>query len=256
MDRDTMENREDNPPPLRNVVYNKPVKGHCPREFLSNIPHPLPAAIGMSYFHFPPAVHTFTGEAPFPNTFIPGVDLCPPIFPQDMIHELRRKRPSSFAQNLEEIPNSLVSKWENERNQYPARGIEEPEQPRNQKVNEPQEEGQLKRIWPFMGFGKLDIREKEDSFVICLDVPGLTKDCIDVSLRPTSIVVECIRKPIPIVRGMYHYFERPKGKLVRTIQLPCQADPNTISCSYIDGVLTINIGKLKKEDKVKKVHVQ
>ena len=48
----------------------------------------------------------------------------------------------------------------------------------------------VKRIWPVMGFGKLEIWEKKDAFLFLLAIPGVPKDAIDVSLKPSSIVVE------------------------------------------------------------------
>ena len=106
-----------------------------------------------------------------------------------------------------------------------------------------------------MGFGKLDIRDNEEKYIISLDIPGVTKESIDVSLRPTCIVVECVRKPIPMIKGKYHNIERPTGKLVRTIQLPSQANPDSISCIYKDGVLTLTVQKIKNGSNVMKIPV-
>ena len=114
----------------------------------------------------------------------------------------------------------------------------------------------VKRIWPVMGFGKLEIWEKKDSFLFLLAIPGVPKDTIDVSLKPSSIVVECVRKPISVYLDKYHHLERPTGKLIRTIQLPSKADPDTISCSYVDGLLRITVGKKEMEEEVIRVPVQ
>lgn len=112
-----------------------------------------------------------------------------------------------------------------------------------------------KRIWPAMGFGIMDIREKSDGFVIALDLPGISKDDIEVSLKQSSIVVECLRKENELENGVKNYSERHFGKLIRTIEIPSKADPNTIVCKYENGVLQIQIKKVPNSDKVKKIRV-
>ena len=114
----------------------------------------------------------------------------------------------------------------------------------------------VKRIWPVMGFGKLEIWEKKDAFLFLLAIPGVPKDAIDVSLKPSSIVVECVRKPVSVCLDKYHHLERPTGKLIRTIQLPSKANPDTIFCSYVDGLLRITVGKKETEEEVIRVPVQ
>lgn len=229
----------------------------CPRDFLTSIPHPLPSNIGMQLYHHHGPKSYYSGDVlpflrmPFvnPSGFGPGsdgpeksqlIDKCP--IPQ-------------------EVRNSLVSKLKNERNQYPSSLNFSPTDSDgggNTKGNDPTIEthDNVKRIWPVMGFGKLDIRERDECFVVSLDIPGVSKESIDVSLKPSSIVVECIRKSIPTYKGKYHYIERPCGRLVRTIQLPSKANPNEITCNYVDGVLSITISKLKDEGTIKKVHVE
>ena len=107
-----------------------------------------------------------------------------------------------------------------------------------------------------MGFGKLEIHERQSSYCFELDIPGVTKDRIDVSLKPSSIVVECTRDPVPYAPDRYHHNERPAGKLIRTIQLPSKADPDAISCSYVNGVLFIEVGKKEVTEEVVKVVVK
>ena len=117
------------------------------------------------------------------------------------------------------------------------------------------DDGEIKRIWPSMGFGKLDVRENATTYIICLDIPGVQKDTIDISLKPNNIVVECVRNPIPHSKNLFLYVERPYGKLVRTIHLSSRVDPDSITCSYKNGVLQITIGKLREDNVIKKLRV-
>ena len=83
----------------------------------------------------------------------------------------------------------------------------------------------------------------------------IQKEDIDVSLKPKKIVVDCVRKEIEY-NGFKSYTERPFGKLIRTIQLPLKANPESISCKYENGVLIIQIGKLEELNTIKKVRVE
>lgn len=174
----------------------------------------------------------------------PVVDRCP------LPHDLR---------------NQFIMRWENEGNQYPKpragrpiQGSPSPVKSIEDKAISPKdgETNGIKRIWPSMGFGKLDIRETADNFIVCLDIPGVQKDSIDVSLKPNNIVVECVRNPVPQAKNLFHYIERPSGKLVRTIQLSSKIDPDSISCVYLDGVLKITLGKLREDNVIKKLRVE
>lgn len=230
-------------PSIENRVYSN----HCPREFFSAFPHPLPAHSGMRFFHSNDTRPVVTGE--IPPSFLRSCSVNPLIPPVDTTAESKKRMGGMGLADMQ-----YRMRGENYANQYPFIATEASPSP-DENSEYSSCDWSKKRIWPVMGFGKLDIRDSDDSYFISLDLPGVTKDCIDVSLRPTSVVVECVRKPIPIFKGKYHYIERPVGKLVRTIQLPALANPDSISCVYVNGVLTMTIQKFKNELEVKKVRV-
>ena len=164
----------------------------------------------------------------------------------------------------QDFRNQLVMHMENERNQYPKVQGSNPCKETicpiktggvKPTVLKTDEDGGVKRVWPSMGFGKLDVRENATGFIIHLDIPGVQKDTIDISLKPNNIVVECVRNPIPHTKNFFHYVERPSGKLVRTIHLSSRVDPDSIACSYKDGVLQITLGKLREDNVIKKLRI-
>ena len=228
----------------------------CPRDFLASIPHPLPSNLGMQYYHHYGPKSCYSGELP-PFMRVPYMNPNGSDFRSDGPYK------SSTIDKCPippEVRSSLVSKLKNERNQYPPPSSHSPINPegcKNPNKNDTTDDKSetVKRIWPVMGFGKLDIRERDECFIVSLDIPGVSKESIDVSLKPSSIVVECVRKPLPVHKGKFRYVERPCGKLVRTIQLPSKANPNEITCNYIDGVLSITIGKFNDEGTIKRVRV-
>lgn len=236
------------------TVYNNPdsrvYSNQCPREFFSAFPHPLPAQAGFRYFHSNDNRRVASGEAP-PNF----VGFPPPylyIAPAEVSADSRKR-----VEATEPVPFEMTKRFQKDCStgqQYPS-GAEQNPLEVEEDAASPTIDWSKKRIWPVMGFGKLDIRDNEEKYIISLDIPGVTKECIDVSLRPTCIVVECVRKPIPMTAGRFHYCERPTGKLVRRIQLPSQANPDAIACIYKDGVLTLTVQKIKNDSNVMKIPV-
>ena len=222
-----------------------PASGHpvvCPHAFYSNsastyrdsytIPRYVPPGHPNLYVHPPGFMQA------------PSVGRCP------------------VSQN---IRNQLVMHLENEGNQYPKKQESNLHKENTSPIKtggikpmvEKEEETKgTKRIWPSMGFGKLDVRENATGFIIHLDIPGVQKDTIDISLKPNSIVVECVRNPIPHTKNLFHHIERPSGKLIRTIHLSSRVDPDSVTCSYKDGVLQISIGKLREDNVIKKLRIE
>ena len=253
-----MNRRNDDSPwnPSTNWNYKFSANG-CPRDFLASIPHPLPSNLGMQLYHHYGPKSYYSGDVP-PFMRMPYMN---PNGSDSSSDGAYKSPPIDKCPIPPELRSSLVSKLKNERNQYPPASPHSPtnsdgcKNPNRSDSTDDKIEN-TKRIWPVMGFGKLDIRERDECFVVSLDIPGVSKESIDVSLKPSSLVVECVRKPLPTYKGKFHYIERPCGKLVRTIQLPSKANPNEITCNYVDGVLSITIGKLKDEGTIKKVRVE
>ena len=239
--------------PKTNMAARPPLTT-CPREFFSSIPHPLPSGIGTQYIRNMRDVAAITGEAPpYIMRMLNARAGLPPFLSSSDLQMKRlcmKNAPTPQAElapfNMPKSNGTPVYRDNNEEIQKEVPILSTSELPTDTSV---------KRIWPVMGFGKLEIREKQSSYCFELDIPGVRKDCIDVSLKPASIVVECTRDPVPYAPDRYHHIERPVGKLIRTIQLPSNANADAISCSYVNGVLFINVGKKEVTEEVIKVIV-
>lgn len=258
-------NREEQSPTISSQSEPSTASQHhhsrCPREFFSSLSHPIPDNVGMQLAHSRAFLRTLTGEVPP----LPEYPSIPPnhSIPPEVLSEYRR---ASTPMHLPyyppppppiPIPYLAVSPFTN------TNGVEIKENNKEEQIEEKEENNDdkdkidwsSKRIWPVMGFGVMDIREKTDSYIIALDLPGVSKEDIDVSLKPGNVVVECVRKDFEGKDGVKGYLERPFGKLIRTMQLPLKADPKTISCKYENGVLYITIHKLEDWERIKKVRV-
>jgi HSP20 family protein len=91
----------------------------------------------------------------------------------------------------------------------------------------------------------IDIYETGDSYVITAEVPGLTREQIDVAIEDNRITLRGAR---PGAAGgpncHYHQVERGYGSFIRTFEFadPIQAD--NISADLQHGVLTVILPKL------------
>ena len=104
---------------------------------------------------------------------------------------------------------------------------------------------------------RMDLKENDHEYVINVDVPGVNKSDIDISLDDNNLVISAERNhEKEDNNNRFHRFERSYGKLSRSISLPSNADKELINATYIDGVLNMRIPKLKKNSSRLKINVQ
>lgn len=86
----------------------------------------------------------------------------------------------------------------------------------------------------------------DDSVTVTIDLPGLTTDQVSVELDGETLTVRGER-PFPYEtegedgRRVWQRLERGFGKFERVLRVPQGLDPETISATMADGVLTIRI---------------
>ena len=92
---------------------------------------------------------------------------------------------------------------------------------------------------------KMDIKENDNEYVINVDVPGVNKSDIDISIDGNNLVISAERNHEKEDNNdKFHRFERSYGKVSRTITLPSNSNKELINASYIDGVLNMKIPKI------------
>ena len=102
----------------------------------------------------------------------------------------------------------------------------------------------------------LDLHEDKDNFVVKIELPGMKKEDIDVSLHDGSLSVSGERKSDEKFEGADVYCsERFFGHFQRTLTLPAAVAVDKIKAQYKDGVLTITLPKAE-EGKPKQIDVQ
>jgi Molecular chaperone (small heat shock protein) len=102
----------------------------------------------------------------------------------------------------------------------------------------------------------LDLHEDKDNFVVKVELPGMKKEDIDISLHDGSLSVSGERKSEEKFADAEVYrSERFVGRFQRTIALPGAVANDQVKAQYKDGVLTVTLPKTE-EAKPKQINVQ
>ena len=102
----------------------------------------------------------------------------------------------------------------------------------------------------------LDAFEDKDKYTVCIEVPGLKKDDLNVTVHDGVLTISGERKTEKDVKeGTVHRTERYYGKFSRSVSLPAAVRADKVSAAYKDGVLTVEVPKAE-EAKPKTIEVK
>ncbi len=95
-----------------------------------------------------------------------------------------------------------------------------------------------------MPIPSLDMYEEKDSIIVKAELPGMSKDNIELSLRGSQIVLKGEKKREEETKEKdYIRSEREYGSFVRTLDLPAEVRPDTATATFKDGVLEVRLQK-------------
>ncbi|MFC5427970.1 Hsp20/alpha crystallin family protein [Paraburkholderia denitrificans] len=95
-------------------------------------------------------------------------------------------------------------------------------------------------------FPPVNIGSTDDSVEIVAFAPGLDPAAIDVSIDKGLLTISGERKPREPEAGeeaRVYARERFMGAFRRVIELPQHADPDKVNARYVNGCLTISVGR-------------
>jgi HSP20 family protein len=102
----------------------------------------------------------------------------------------------------------------------------------------------------------LDAHEDKDKFSVVVEIPGMKKEDINVSVHDGVLTVSGERKYEKDTKeDTVHRCERFYGKFSRSITLPAVVRADKVSAVYKDGVLTLEIPKAE-EAKPKTIEIK
>ncbi len=100
----------------------------------------------------------------------------------------------------------------------------------------------------------VDIRETETTLTILVDVPGFSRNDLEVRIAPRRLCITAQRPEASEQQeGKTVYFERHSGRIFCVLDLPSQIDPDLTEAKLSGGILEITL--LKAAEMRKKVPV-
>jgi len=103
---------------------------------------------------------------------------------------------------------------------------------------------------------KVDVIDKEDHLLVRAELPGMTKDDIEVSVSDNAITLKgSLRKDAETTEGEYHRREIYSSFVSRTVALPSEVDADGATAQLKDGMLEVKLPKVARA-KRKRVEVQ
>jgi HSP20 family protein len=102
----------------------------------------------------------------------------------------------------------------------------------------------------------VDIAELEDRFQVRMELPGVNKDDVKITLENNILTVRGEKKQEKEDAGKnYHRVERSYGAFQRSFTLPVTIKSDRIDAGFKDGILTIALPK-SEEAKPKQIEVK
>ena len=125
--------------------------------------------------------------------------------------------------------------------EIPLKKEEEKKEEKTEKEKWPEPEGEL----------AVDMYQTDEELVILSAIAGVKAENLNLYLEGDVIFIEGERKKPIEEKGDYFLQECYWGRFSRKIVLPVEINPEKISATFKDGILTIRIQKISKERKRK-----
>jgi HSP20 family protein len=100
----------------------------------------------------------------------------------------------------------------------------------------------------------LDVYQDKDNFTVVVELPGLKKEEIDISLHGDALTISGERKAEEKKGKEGFRTERFYGSFQRTVTLPAAVNAKDVKASYQDGILKVVLPKAE-EAKPKQIEV-
>jgi HSP20 family protein len=90
----------------------------------------------------------------------------------------------------------------------------------------------------------VDIHETDDALILKAELPGFSKDDVNVEIKDNTLTLKGQRQDEKEVKEeQYHRRERSYGSFQRTFMLPAIVDAEKATATYKDGVLELRLPK-------------
>lgn len=103
----------------------------------------------------------------------------------------------------------------------------------------------------------VSVSETSDELLLTAELPGMTEDDISIDLENNVLTVSGQKNEVREEgdeERRYHVYERHFGSFNRSFTLPRTVDPNTITATFDNGVLSVKLPKMA-EAKGRKIEI-
>lgn len=91
---------------------------------------------------------------------------------------------------------------------------------------------------------RLDVSEDDTAYTVNIDMPGVRKEDIDVSVEGNQVAVSAeVNRELSQGKGKELYSERYSGRAYRSFALPLEVDATQSKAAYDGGVLCLTLPK-------------
>src|SRR5690606_33107091 len=97
----------------------------------------------------------------------------------------------------------------------------------------------------------LDLWETTEEYKLRLDLPGIPKEAVDISVLDRTITIKGERKAEKAEAATFYKNEISYGTFERQVALPRDINPDEIKAAFTDGVLELTIPKQEKVKNIK-----
>jgi HSP20 family protein len=97
---------------------------------------------------------------------------------------------------------------------------------------------------PLLGLPPTDVREAESAYMLCMELPGLTREDVDLQIRNDTLFISGHKAEAKENAGVaYRVNERRFGHFERRFPIPAEVERDRIEASFRDGVLNVTLPK-------------
>jgi HSP20 family protein len=101
----------------------------------------------------------------------------------------------------------------------------------------------------------LEVYEEKDGYVVTVELPGVNKEDVKLSLEQGTLTIAGERKnETKAETATVYHSERFYGRFQRTVNLPETVATSQVKAAYKDGVLTVTLPK-SEEAKPKQINI-
>ena len=103
----------------------------------------------------------------------------------------------------------------------------------------------------------MNVSETDKEIRITAELPGVTEQDIDISLDDDVLTIRGEKKfERTDDKENFHFVERSYGTFQRSLRLPFPVDPEQVQANFENGVLTVTVPKIGRQERTRRIQVQ